>query len=571
MFRPARISIFLLGLLLIACLGLFACHGGEGKTDDNDTALPGRALLPGPGEPGHDAELATKADRYDRMHLIFNIGGQGVNASSLSVPNVEDRELIEDFLHTTDSWDFEAFSGKSVFDVVANYDKIAGLYAGVGIAADAFRYGIFRDRDYPPEDVERARRFLLKGIEGIFVAVEITGVEGVIARGFSRTDIPTGYVHHETTPLFDECGDPLPSEKNNGTWRADNSSDGRYPNYKWEDSCSRDMFIGWATAFGAVWEVIKDDPAFDRDVKDKLQRYAKELGHSLMVERTGGPGSFGQAFDLEIFDADGRTTFHGYINENAWDRYYLTWLPIKDGFYAMMTMGILGALTYCAEDDVLDDYLYGHLISERHLDQVACNHMLGVNLGWITNYSATNMGMEGALLAQRYIRDEAVRERVRHATMAHLYETGDGFLQQRQPEEYSYSLFDFVYAAAVSRASAFNPMLEDPDYDAIDRGARALMDFEGPPQWNYEVDNCDEAEIASGDCVLIDGTEVTVLGYVGRKGTLITEEPIPQAVRPWSNYRWRSCPYEPNSGGNGSAMAPGVDFRWAYWYGRWVR
>ena len=331
------------------------------------------------------------------------------------------------------------------------------------------------------------------------------------------------------------------------------------------------MYIGWATAFGAVWEVIKDDPAFEQNTKDKLQQYARELGYSLMVERFGGPGSNGNAFDLEIFDADGRTTFHGYLNENAWDRFYLPWLPLKDGFYSMMTLGILGALTYCAEDEALDDYFYGHLIGERHLDRIAYNQVLGVNLGLVTNYSATNMAMEGALLAMRYIRDNMARYRVREATKVHLYETGDGLFQQRQPEEYAYSLYDFVYATASSRASAFNPMREAPDFDAIGRGSQALMDFGEPPHWNSLVENCDEEEIASGACVLEDGTEVTVLGYVGRKGTLLTEEPIPQAVRPWSNYRWRSCPYEPNSGGDGSVISPGVDFRWAYWYGRWIR
>ena len=37
------------------------------------------------------------------------------------------------------------------------------------------------------------------------------------------------------SPLFD-AGEPLPAEKNNGTWQADNS--GHYEGYIWEDSCS---------------------------------------------------------------------------------------------------------------------------------------------------------------------------------------------------------------------------------------------------------------------------------------------------------------------------------------------
>jgi hypothetical protein len=180
------------------------------------------------------------------------------------------------------------------------------------------------------------------------------------------------------------------------------------------------------------------------------------------------------------------------------------------------------------------------------------------------------MAMEGALLAQRYLQDDQARDRVRTATMIHMYETGPGIFQKRQPEEYSYSLFDFVYAAAISEVSAYNPMVQDPDQEAMERGIQALHDFAEPPYWSYEVINCDESEIASGDCTLLDGTQVTVLGEVGRKGTLITVEPIPPAVRPPSNYHWRSCPYQPNSGNDGSGLQAGVDFRWAYWYARWI-
>ena len=540
--------------------------------DDNndDDSYVGTSLLPGPDEEGYDAELEAKADQYDRSHLIFNCAGNGVNADiTVALDKDADRQLIEDFIQTTGLWDFEAWSGKTALEVVTAYHKVAGLYGGVGIAADAYRYGTLRDQNYPAEDINRAREFLLRGIEAIFVAVEITGEPGVIVRGFCRTDVPGYCATQETTPLFDGYGNPLPDEKDNGTWREDNSADNRFPNYKWEDSCSRDQFIGWAAAFAAVWEVIKDDTTFSQDIKDTLQQYASQIGQSLMVERTGGPLSLGQAYDLEIFDADGRTTFHGYMNENAWDRVYLAWLPIKDGFYAMMALGSVAALAYTSEDPVLEKYLYDNLIGERRLDEVVYSHMLGVNLWYVTNYSATNMGMMGALLAQRYINDETVREKIQYATKVHLYENGPVF--NRQPEEYGYSLFDFIFSASVSGASAFNGMLQDPDFDAIDRGAQTLFEYADSPYWDFEVENCDEYELSSGVCELNNGDVVTVLGEIGRKGTLITKEPIPQEVRPPSNYRWRSCPYTPNGGGNGSGMLPAVDFRFAYWYGRWVK
>jgi hypothetical protein len=540
--------------------------------DDDTEVYEGTHLLPGPNEEGYDALLEEKADRHDRQHLLFNCAGNGASSDvNISLANEADRQLVEDFLQTTDSWDFETFSGgRTPLDVLTTHEKVAGLYGGVGIAADAFRYGVFRDQGYPQEDIDRAKAFLLRSIEGLFVAAEITGVEGVIARGFCRTDIP-GACNPETTPLFDEFGDPLPAEKDNGTWREDNSADNRFANYKWEDSCSRDMIIGWATAFGAVWEVIRDDPEFDEATKDKIQLLAGQIGRSLMVERTGGPGSLGQAFDLEIFDADGRTTFHGYLNENAFDRFYVAWLPLKDGFYAMMSLGIVAALTYVSEDPVLEDYFYTELIGERHFADIVYNQVVGFNLGYISNFSGTNMAYAGALLALRYITDLEAREKVAYATETHMYFNKPPLLS-RQPVDYSYSLYDFIYATAVSGESSYNEMTGPPDADAVARGVQTLLDFAQPPYWDVELINCDGAEMESGDCTLNDGSHCTYLGEVGRKGTPICEEPVPHAVRPPSNYHWRSCPYRPNSeGGGGPRLIPGVDFRIAYWYGRWVK
>jgi hypothetical protein len=42
-------------------------------------------------------------------------------------------------------------------------------------------------------------------------------------------------------------------------------------------------------------------------------------------------------------------------------------------------------------------------------------------------------------------------------------------------------------------------------------------------------------------------------------------------VRPVSNYHWRSDPYRPNGEGSPRRLLPGVDFRLAYWMGRYLR
>ena len=69
------------------------------------------------------------------------------------------------------------------------------------------------------------------------------------------------------------------------------------------------------------------------------------------------------------------------------------------------------------------------------------------------------------------------------------------------------------------------------------------------PYFQDAVTNCDEAELASGTCVLDDGTTVTILGNVGWNDTLVAKELVPMAVRPPSNYHWRSDPHRVNGEG----------------------
>jgi hypothetical protein len=531
--------------------------------DDDDDASPTRHLLPGPDEPGYDAALEAKATRYDRGFQNFNAYGLLINADvvvPLDAP--ANRRLVQDFLQTTDSWDFQAWSGKDPEEIISDNQATAGLYAGSGIAADAFRYGVMRDQGYPQEDVDRARQFVLRGMEGLRIAVEITGVKGVIARGYLRKDIPGAGATTPVTPLFDDQDNPLPPVKTNGTWRADNSPDHKYPNYIWTDGCSRDMLLGWAAAFGGVWEAIKDDPTFDPELKALHQQYASDVAHNLMTVKPDG-------YDLEIGDADGRTTINGLLNENAWDTIYLPWLGIKDGGYTLMSLGIISALAYASEDPEVVDYLYQTLLGPRRFQDITYHNIIGINLWWETNYGDINMAFQGMLLAQRYIDDEETIAKLRHTLAYKLYDYPPD--ATRMPKQFSYSLFDFAYAAGVADMSAYHPAKHAPDEDAMQRGVETLKEFPDAPYWEVPVTNCSPQAIQNKACELMDGTWVTVLGYVGRDNELITLQPFPQRDRPPSNYHWRTNPFDPNGGGDGSRLLPAVDWRWAYWYARWAK
>jgi hypothetical protein len=117
-----------------------------------------------------------------------------------------------------------------------------------------------------------ARRDVVRAIETLHVVTAVTGVPGRVARGVQRLvpedpddpPIPLEDLR-EPLPLFDDEGNPLPPEKNNGAPRADNSGGALPPGeWSWEDSCSRDQLVGWVAAMATLYDAAKDD--FDIDL-----------------------------------------------------------------------------------------------------------------------------------------------------------------------------------------------------------------------------------------------------------------------------------------------------------------
>lgn len=526
------------------------------------------SMIPGPRQEGFDAELEAKARRIERTWQTFHADAMGLNTDvSVDIENAEDRELIRQWIVEHDDWDFEAFANKSAQEVITEQHKVAGLYGGVGAAADAFRYAVLRDQGYPCDEVDLARTRVVRAMEGLHTVVAITGAPGVIARGIARKDLSIG--QYTTVPLFDDDGNALPLEKNNGTWREDFSKGGQYPNLVWEDSCSRDMYVGWAAAYASVWEVIKHDPTFDQALKDRLRTDALAIAQELRKVRVSG-------YDLEVIDADGRTTLHGWLNENNIDgQVYID--GIRNGFHASIALGVVAAWVYITEDPDLTTWLYDELLGKRGLGQILLENLGDfVDMGYVSNYSNYNMAFTGLWLASRYIEDLEVQNLIKQALKDQLYDLPG---ETRQPKEIGYSLYDFVYAAGQLGTNAWSAGDAELDSEAMAAGLFTLRNYPEPPYWDFAKVNCPEAvcdcdnpNVESSECTALDGeTVLTVLGCKGRNCDLICKEPLPMTIAPPSNYHWRSNPYQPNRGGNGSTLLPAVDFRIAYWMGRYFR
>lgn len=512
-------------------------------------------LVPGPKSPDHDVALAAKVRRYDRLFHALHARSTGVN-TEFTATDAGDRALITAFAKEDDGWDFAAFAGKKPEDMAGGWSKAAGAYAGVGIAADAFRYATLRDQGADCKEVDVARERLLQGLDALHMATAITGKEGVIARGFARKDVPGAGTTVMTTPLFDADGNPLPTEKNNGTWRDDQS--GQYPNYVWEDSCSRDQYVGWAMGYAGAWEAIAEDTSIADDVKNRLRHDATALVKQLMVVGE-------QGYDLEILDGDGRVTYFGYMNENTVERTYL--MGIQNGFMSMLALGIVAGFAYVAEDPYVYQYLYEELGDKRRLHEIARDNMLFVDIGAASNFSNYNMAFLGGLLASRYHCDAEVRSVITTALDSSLYDRG----KTRQPKEQKQTLYDFTYVLAQAGSTAYAGLQSAPDAVALANGLETLQGFADAPFWNEMRTNCDEMEIANNQCVADDGTPIEILGPVGHNDELVAKNPLPIQIRPPSNYYWRSNPYSINGGGDGTLLLPAVDARFAYWLGRYSR
>lgn len=512
------------------------------------------ALIPGAAGSEHDAELAAQARIHDRgFHAIAALF-TGVN-TEIAIPDNDDRETVRAFLEDTDEWDLVSYAGVPVESMVS-WSKVAGAYGGVGAAADAFRYAVLRDEGAACNEVERAREHVLAAMDALHRATAITGVRGVIARGYIRRDLPGGsFFEDRVVPLFDDEGNPLPEEKNNGTWRVDESGD--YPEYVWEDSCSRDMLIGWVIGMAAVWEVVANDPMIDDARKATLQDDALALAESLMVVGEDG-------YDLEIPDADGRLTFHAYLNEAAIDRVYVPGFT-DNGQHATMALGIMAALARVSGDEGVQDYVYNDLIRSRGLHEIVREHIGIIDFGVVTNFSNYNMTFDGAWLSARYLCDPEALSVVREGIDQELYNGGE-----RAPAILAQSFFDVVYASARGSATIGQGVTADASIgDAMGRGLQTLRDMPAP-YWASPRIQCDEAEIEALLCTLEDGSTVELLGYVGRNDALIAAEAIPMRTRPPSNFHWRSDPHRVNADGSDNVLYPAVDFRFAYWMGRYL-
>jgi hypothetical protein len=106
----------------------------------------------------------------------------------------------------------------------------------------------------------------------------------------------------------------------------------------------------------------------------------------------------------------------------------------------------------------------------------------------------------------------------------------------------------------------------------MDEVAALLEEFELLPYTSAMRVNCDEAELASGSCLALDGTTTLTLNpKLNRSDSPIALAPLRPGIRSPSNFDARSDPFEVNGGDeSGLGLNPGGDLNAAYWMLRWA-
>jgi len=585
-------GLILVGLMLFSSMLVKGCEWGRSK----EFKVKRITVIPGPGMTGYDAELEYRMELYYRQFALFNSAPNGVGDSpvSLTDPNDMNKGIVNRYFNQYPA--IKSFADFCAADKICEgkYNalltnpldpqskgifggglNLSGMHGGTAMVAEFTRYAVLRDQGYKQELVDAARGRVINQLEILDIANSIAGVPGVMAYNLRRKD---------SSPW--DGGKPLQSEPitscaNYKIWHEDNTADQRYyDEWAWCDTVSKDQADGWLLAMGVAWDVIAEDPFIPKKYKDMLQTHARNFARRLMEVAP----EFG--VDMVIRDANGRLTKDCDVNpqvtvlgNGCCDADVSEW-PVYP-FNAIMGLGFIRTCLHIAGDKDIHDFYYKDLIGKRHWDEYIRDTAAPISdYGYSTNYSNVNMAFIAFYMAIRYETDPEVRY-VLQQGMEKLWDNGRNL---RQPKDINQPFFDVIYSGLRFGGNITEEVVE---------GIQTLKEWPQPVYWEENVINCDNAELAQGKCLAVDGKTyielpslhdpTLVQSYSGadfcsstKKGlghsgdTIVAEYVVPRRLRGPSNNDWRSDPFEVNRCGNPYEVEAVPDIMAAYWLGRFL-
>ncbi len=232
-------------------------------------------------------------------------------------------------------------------------------------------------------------------------------------------------------------------------------------------------------------------------------------------------------------------------------------------FNTLMAIGAIKGLHHVSGDPKLEKYFYEDLLDERgFLDMVTADESTGaidyIYMGSGTNWDNPDMTSIALWLVLYLENDPQVSDVLRSYLESGWWDRPDEAFTAKNAKQ---PLWHAVYMTLTDRGVS-QPL--------IDETADLLAGFSLGPYWNDERINCDEDELAAGECLAIDGTTVLTLIGEGERGGFMANEALHPSIRPPSNFNSRSNPYAVNGGG-GNRLNPGGDLQAAYWMARYMQ
>ncbi len=543
--------------LLSGCIEGGSVEPAPGPTDlaptDEPTVSPLQLdghVIPGPGEDVHDPTLAALVDGHDR---VFSALGGVPTGLSVSTDVTVDPALITDWVQTgtgSGSSDLHGHLGLPADELVVEYRDLShqGLIGGFGAVGDLYRYALMRDDPGSvPGDLGEARVAVERILATLHDMHVVTGRPGTIARGVAPIDL-IGLQDVDPVPLFDD-GEPEPDDKE-PTWRADES--GERPGLLWVDDAGKDQWIGYVLALGVAWQVARDDASIDSGLVDALEDDARELGRALMV-----PSPY-TGVDLTLIDADGRHVTDQDLNATEADGVDLG--HVGNAKNALLSLSLVRTLAVVSDDAQVGAF-FDEIAHERGYTDLMADVGGTIYYEYSTDYDTVAVAY-GALLSWLLHETDPRLLDVARTALIHMW----GANTPRATADHGGPFGTVVTAAWV-------PMV-DADLEVA---MSHLAGFGDAPWVDVYVENCDDGELQSGDCVATDGsTAVELRGSLtggdfvvepAYGGEIVATVALPLHLRPPSRMSWGSDPYRINGGGSDRVLSA-ADLRSAYWVGR---
>jgi hypothetical protein len=497
-----------------------------------------------------DPALDALAASYERQQDTFARAESGQNLDAFIKP--ADLQTVKDFF--AQSQTFQVFAGKHPFDVVDQFDEHGdmGNFSGIASVGLAARLMVLERDKASAAEIASARDACIRAARTWHVFASIGGPT-VVARGARRVASLPGEPALPGTPpavvpLKDGMGNPLPSSKTD-TWRAPVASG--FDGWIWIDNTSKDQLSGYALGVLWLWDALRNEPSAPKDVVDALVTDLVRLAKELMkvVPELG--------VDLVARDADGRLTSFGDLNSRLISGTTGIVLPagssLQNGFNAALAMGIIRAAHRMSGDATLRTYYENELVTARDYPGHAVATATLLFTGESTNFSNANMLAIALATLGRIETAPAIR-----AQLAQLIDKFWDSGNNRSAKYANQPWFDVIVAGF---GGAARPEVPARMHDG-------LVAYPAAPTMQRDVINCDAAEISALSCLAVDGvTTLTLSSTKGRGGSIVATTSVPVAVRPDTDFAWRSDPFGVNDSAS-NRLNPRGDWLAAYWLGR---